>query len=257
MTKNFKITLDLATFSAGDVERVTGVSAVLQREWRRRGFLPETAPGQKARFNLFTMAELLVMQRLAEHGVGPASSVSVANMWGAVVAEHVLRDPVAYGGQFTDFMRSVPLKQLTFDPAFDYGAPTQRGEIKERKTLALVEGVPGEMEETGIPELADYRVEWIERIDTPAGRAEWLAYRSLPMKGGLMYLGPERYLLWWHSNHFGRAVSLDRAFEREAQKSVHGSDSAFVLDASAVARTLLHRAGKPLVSIQIEEGNAP
>lgn len=56
-------------FMAGEAEAVTGVSTALQRDWRRRGLLPETEPGTWARFNLTDIIEMLVMKIGADAGL--------------------------------------------------------------------------------------------------------------------------------------------------------------------------------------------
>jgi hypothetical protein len=72
----------LNTFSASEAERVSGLSQNMQRDWRKRGFLPPVEG--KARFDFFDIAVLKVMKLLADRGMGPKAGGSIA--W-----------PVAYG----------------------------------------------------------------------------------------------------------------------------------------------------------------
>jgi len=68
--------VERATFTPAAAARITGVSAVLQRDWRRRGYLP-SVPGH-ARFSTVQLAEIWVMGLLAERGIGPQQSKGMA-----------------------------------------------------------------------------------------------------------------------------------------------------------------------------------
>lgn len=78
--------LHLQTFASSDVERVTGHTQVMQRDWRRHGYLPSTG-GRRARFSLEETASVLIMKRMADRGVGPSVSRPLADQ----VAPSVLR----------------------------------------------------------------------------------------------------------------------------------------------------------------------
>lgn len=66
-----------ANFTPAELEVATGISAELQRVWRRRGHLPRTGPGMK-RFTVQEAAALIVRQRLTFVGVAPRESESIA-----------------------------------------------------------------------------------------------------------------------------------------------------------------------------------
>lgn len=71
-----------STFTPGEVEKITGLTTVQQRDWRRRGFLPANAGGH-ARFEASVVAELWTMQLLADRDVGPQYSREIARFGGA------------------------------------------------------------------------------------------------------------------------------------------------------------------------------
>ncbi|MBX9791257.1 MAG: helix-turn-helix domain-containing protein [Sphingomonas sp.] len=60
----------LERYTPAEAEMVTGVNVALQRDWRRRGLLPETGGGH-ARYNAAELAEMMIMQRGATQGLGP------------------------------------------------------------------------------------------------------------------------------------------------------------------------------------------
>lgn len=70
----------LITFTAGQASHVTGLTPVMQRDWRRRGYL--AAVEGRAEFNPFDLADLRTMKLLSDGGVGPASS----RLWKRAVA---------------------------------------------------------------------------------------------------------------------------------------------------------------------------
>jgi hypothetical protein len=89
-------TATLITFSAGQASQVTGVTPVMQRDWRRRGFL-KSVDG-RAEFNALDLGELRIMKLMSDLGVGPASS----RQWKRTVAycliSRALMSPQAYDG---------------------------------------------------------------------------------------------------------------------------------------------------------------
>ena len=68
-----------ATFTAGEAEKITGLSPDTQRDWRRRGFLDAPEKGW-SRYELRDLAELLVMSALQERGIGPSISKNIAGV---------------------------------------------------------------------------------------------------------------------------------------------------------------------------------
>lgn len=86
----------LSQYSAAEAEQVSGIGVAMQRDWRRRGFLP-VHPGQ-ARFHLFSLAELCAFALLTGRGIGPMQAQSVVEdtAWG--IAYFALDWPDAYHG---------------------------------------------------------------------------------------------------------------------------------------------------------------
>lgn len=81
-------------YSASEAEQVSGIGSAMQRDWRRRGFLP-AHPGH-ARFDLFSLAKLTAFALLAGRGIGPTQARSVVEdtAWG--IAYFALGWPDAY-----------------------------------------------------------------------------------------------------------------------------------------------------------------
>ena len=91
------ITLEPITYSAGDVQELTGVSAVSQRNWRTRGFLPPLPEGKHYRANVFDMAMLKITAHLAER-LPVADAVEIARISARAAARHALQHPKAWEG---------------------------------------------------------------------------------------------------------------------------------------------------------------
>lgn len=78
-------TYTFAEFGPSEVEHMTGMSANLQRVWRRRGHLPSSG-GAHARFKPLLAAEIAVRHVLAGRGIPPSQSAAIGN----AAAPHVL-----------------------------------------------------------------------------------------------------------------------------------------------------------------------
>ena len=99
----------LERYTPAEAEVVTGVNVVLQRDWRRRGLLPETGGGH-ARYTASELAEMVLMQDFAREGLGPKT---LKDMLGTA------RDPlglwvesVAWVEGVTDVENAIPQSQL-------------------------------------------------------------------------------------------------------------------------------------------------
>lgn len=91
-------------FTAGDVERITGINLALQRDWRRRGYLPKSdAP--KATFHPLEVANVLALAEFNALKIGPgdsatlAKSVGTAILWHAIQQEGAVLDPEGLHGR--------------------------------------------------------------------------------------------------------------------------------------------------------------
>jgi hypothetical protein len=72
--------LRVATFTASEVEQITGVSAAMQRDWRRRGLL-DALPGRGwKRLGTDEVIQVLVMRVVSERRISPALARTVGRM---------------------------------------------------------------------------------------------------------------------------------------------------------------------------------
>lgn len=55
-------------FSPSEAAAITGVSATLQRDWRRRGILPENHSGGWSKFSLMHVIQMAVMKSFSDAG---------------------------------------------------------------------------------------------------------------------------------------------------------------------------------------------
>ncbi len=69
--------INFANFRAGEVSEITGISPVLQRNWRRRGLLEKKGEGWSS-FSLEELVTLYVASVLIDRGVSASSALNVA-----------------------------------------------------------------------------------------------------------------------------------------------------------------------------------
>lgn len=81
----------LTTFTASECEAITGVSQHLQRDWRRRGYLP--AIEGKARFDAVVLGEMMALKALGDRGIGPQIAKQSSRLIGLSVAWAAIANP--------------------------------------------------------------------------------------------------------------------------------------------------------------------
>ena len=176
---------DFKSFTPSEVETVTGLTTVMQRNWRRHGYLPSLEG--HARFDVFEVARLMTMRLLSERGIGPKESSKVSEICAIGIVYSALLDSKAYG---PEVIKS-----------------SLRAENSDLQTISRR----------------------IVRDYTGIG------------------IVPSQYFIWWAdgAHHFDN--SLDRAFPpfEFADSRIEGP--VIVLDLKAMGRSLLQKAGKPLV----------
>lgn len=88
--------IEHSLFAPREIASITGVSAALQRDWRRRGILPKSETRFSA--NVYQLAELFCLRLLAEHGIGLRHSRAVVSSTGSAgSASGALRAPQGNG----------------------------------------------------------------------------------------------------------------------------------------------------------------
>lgn len=80
----------LSLFSPGEAERITGLSTVMQRDWRRRKLLPEPAGPGHARFNAFDLASMWTRRLLSDRGIGPQETEEIGRWCAFGIIWHAL-----------------------------------------------------------------------------------------------------------------------------------------------------------------------
>lgn len=87
--------VELTYFTPAGTEQVTGLSTAMQRDWRKRGFLPQ-GDGH-ARFAIFDLCRLFLLKRLSDRGVGPDKASAVVDNAAFELALQVLAVTDAWG----------------------------------------------------------------------------------------------------------------------------------------------------------------
>jgi hypothetical protein len=84
-------------FSPAEFAKITGVHTALQRDWRRRGILPERDPAAGwSQYPLATVVEGSILNQLAEAGFSPKQMLAVASLALGSVLERLAQFKGAY-----------------------------------------------------------------------------------------------------------------------------------------------------------------
>jgi hypothetical protein len=96
--------LRVATFTASEVEKITGVTAAMQRDWRRRELI-DTSPGRGwKRLGTEELIQVLVMRVLSERNIPPGFARKLGRMAILPVLERLLAE--AYPGEPIELMET-------------------------------------------------------------------------------------------------------------------------------------------------------
>ena len=80
-----------AQFTPAEAERITGLSADMQRTWRKRGLLP-LKEGVRSTFDALELASMRVRVKLAKQGFPPSKHDALSDKFARIVLWHALMD---------------------------------------------------------------------------------------------------------------------------------------------------------------------
>jgi hypothetical protein len=83
-------------FLPSDLEKITGMKPALIRDWRRRDLIHESLDRNETGFSAPTAAELLLLARLSDHGIGPKRVYGWTRAFSSKVLFHALNDASAW-----------------------------------------------------------------------------------------------------------------------------------------------------------------
>lgn len=214
-----KMNLTLATFTPGEAERIGPLATNMQRDWRRRGFIPPSP------FDCFALAEMQVLKALADRGIGPQSAKDVSGICALGIVWSAIQWGEAIDGDLTGILDDVP------------------EEIRTHHIDMVQETLVRISETTGQEKLESRDPLWSWKAERVA-KALWKS-REIPR------VLPGRYFIWWADGSHLWHKSLDRAFDDLSSSDPRLAGPALVLDLDALGSTLLERAGRPLVHVEI------
>lgn len=218
----------LTTFTPAEAEKITTLNTVMQRDWRRRGFLPSVEG--HARFDAFALAETWVMKMLSDRGVGPQLSKDVANWCALGILWHALKSVDAYEGDHH--------KTFDWDPE----------ELRPKRDPEEVAKIQKLCEDAGYS-MPDLDFTW-------AAKAEWLC-KQVFRRNNCPRVIPAPYFIWWADGSHEWQYELDEAFSKSSGEDKYAGP-VIVLDLNALATKLIERAGRALVHVEFpvdDEGN--
>ena len=74
-----------------EAEKITGLTQVTQRDWRRRGLLPSTF-GLSAQYDVVALGTMMFLAAAANRGIGPSQALDIADIAGPAIALYALAD---------------------------------------------------------------------------------------------------------------------------------------------------------------------
>ena len=116
--------MSLTLYTPAEAAGVTGLTQLMQRDWRFRGLLPKPERGH-ARFDVLQLAEMWLLKMFSDQGIGPKVTLSVA----PALALRVVEQLTSWD---TDVFASDVV--LTLDQLDEEFRPTPR-EMAEVRTL--------------------------------------------------------------------------------------------------------------------------
>lgn len=103
-------TVRQAKFTPSELAEMTGLSAEMQRVWRRRKQLPE-GEGNPTRFSAFEAAEVIVRYELSRYGVSPGASAELGKqaaplvLWFALINADGACEVIGHDPDVSNFLR--------------------------------------------------------------------------------------------------------------------------------------------------------
>jgi hypothetical protein len=84
----------LTKFTPGEAEQITGLTTMMQRDWRRRRLLPSR--DGHARFDVFEISKMMFLKAMADRGIGPQRASQLAELAVGGIAFGALLPEAAY-----------------------------------------------------------------------------------------------------------------------------------------------------------------
>jgi hypothetical protein len=225
-------TVTLTTFNPGEAERITGVSTVQQRDWRRRGYLP--ANEGHARFDAFSLGELWALKLLADRGIGPQQSKDVIDFCGRGMAWFGLESVDAYEGDH----------HRVFEWQPDLYAQLKANTAANQEAIKLW---VTRFESGAAPR--DVQLE-LRQGPSWGDQAGWLRRRIFTDRG-FPRLIPSRFFIWWADGSHVFHHSLEVAFNKKLSGEEAVAGAVLILDLEALGSALSERAQRPLAHVEL------
>ncbi len=218
----------LAQFTPAEAERVTGATTTMQRDWRRRGFLP-SGDGH-ARFDLFSLGRLFVMKALADRGIGPSLTGLEAEWCALAVARDALRWRDGWDGDHESTLTWLP----------DFASPPPL----DPAMVDLMTKINAEDPTIAVPETGSY---W-------GAQAEYLT-RHLWRRLSLPRVMPAPLFVWLADGSHIFTDSFDEWRSTTLTSDACLAGPLIAMDLTAMASVLQDRAGRPFVHVEfVPEG---
>lgn len=223
MERNLTLTL----FTPAEVERITGVTTMTQRDWRRRSIVPKRGEGH-ARYNLFELAEMFAIKLLSDRGVPLEEASNVALWCGMGIGFRVLQWVDAYEGDHlrTNEARGIPDTRMS------------DSDLELVRAAAAQGGID-------LPEGLGERYVWGDKGDWLARQVYRQQYRT-----GVV---PGKLFIWWANGTHLFHESFDAARDDMVSSDPRLAGPSLVLDLESLGSVLSDRAGRAFVHVEFPD----
>lgn len=217
----------LAQFTPSEAERITGVNTALQRDWRRRGFLPIN--DGHARFDVFELARMMTLQVLADRGIGPSQTESVRDWCASAICFAAMRFVEAWDGE--------PTKALTWIELYASPPPPNP------ELTAVIQQLINEGN-------TDYE---LPKVGSHWGAQSKYLCQQLWKKLRFPAVAPASLFIWWADGTHTFTSSFDGKRDSSTSDDPRFAGPIIVIDLDALGSTLLDRAARPFAHVEFVE----
>lgn len=222
--------ISLAVFTPREAERITGVTAVMQRDWRRHGYLPVNEGHM--RFNVFGLAELLALRLLAERRIGPQQGKLVSDWLAAGIVRFALQSRLAYEGDAAE------IQELPED--------ISHSALRSALEKSAAKAKPGNTFDLSAAPLS-----WL----AGANRLSRMVLKMHDKPKGISRALPARFFLWFSDDTHVWHESIDGCIAEKSTSESRLAGPIVVLDQHAIGEHLLKKTGRPFVYVEDDLGD--
>ena len=224
------LSLEPTKFTPRQVEQICGVTVAQQRNLRRHKYLPSVEG--HARFDVYEMAHVYVLQLMSDRGIGPKDASEVAEICATGITHHALAYPEAYSGDHDRIIEAGIIPPI---------APYSQDVIDALREAAR---------NTGADEARAVAAVSAESTAALAQSAFLQRYVGNLFRRRAI---PARFFIWWADGAEMWTESLDEAFDDVADADPRKGGAVLVMDLPSVGWQFTSKSQLPFFDVKISD----